>query len=947
MAISENYIDKITKDGDSRIISPSADNVRVDNENFDGADLDEVLDEVAQAIDEAGGGGYEPPVGGIPKTDLASDVQASLGKADTALQSYTETDPTVPSWAKQPSKPGYNVAEITYSSGRMLSSKLDEMDAGIAAASDVDSEMSDSSTKAVQNKVIKDYVDDGLADKVDKVTGKGLSTNDYTDAEKSKLAGIAAGATANQGTVTGIKVNDGQVQEPTNGVVSLQIEEGGGASQEISILFVGNSLTQDAVSYLPLVLKEIAPNLTFNIYMWYDGGSTLTEIVGKWNNNTAAQIFSTCENVTSWTNANNTQKMGAFLSSGKTFDIVCLEEYFNYKRENGYTAADKQSFADAIAYIRTNYAKPFKVVSFFHRPLCKDTNNQVDLSIADEVFGLTYDGVRWQLENTISEGVVPAGIAAYRGMYDSVLNGLGDFGYMSPDGTHAQEGLPCLMQAWVTALWVLDQMSIPVSINNAQGRVTTANYSSINVPGPNLGTGVVVGTDAQDKEAMNVAINGYKEGKKMEEMFITPFGVPAYKIVIDGASGTKDERNVKLSASLLPADAQQADIVWSIVSGTATVDSNGVVTYSGSALTASVVVHAKVNGYNLQAEATLSFALAAVDTPVFTPAAGTYTSGQSVAITCSTDGATIYYTTDGSTPTSSSSVYSSPISVSTDTTIKAVAMKDGEISAVATSAYSFVSPTFTVSVGNYAGAVNDANVVMIDGNDVEHQPVEISGGSYYFAVEDGTYTLAVSKVGYVEVSTSVTVGGGSPSTSVALKRNLLAKAFVTNANCMGTTHSPLYPTMNAATSSSAPTVGAYIQAFTGGTRCGIAIHRGDAANPVEWQHWSNSSIDSNANTIAAKAFCSLIEWPLDCQAIRIRMTNTEYYACSGVCDIQQTEINLLTSDWIQGGSGFDYTLNRSTYTDDYYLGFWMKYKANSAWNNNTTIESLGLTIEEV
>lgn len=35
----------------------------------------------------AEGGGYEPPVGGIPKTDLASDVQASLGKADTALQS--------------------------------------------------------------------------------------------------------------------------------------------------------------------------------------------------------------------------------------------------------------------------------------------------------------------------------------------------------------------------------------------------------------------------------------------------------------------------------------------------------------------------------------------------------------------------------------------------------------------------------------------------------------------------------------------------------------------------------------------------------------------------------------------------------------------------------------------------------------------------------------------
>ena len=35
-------------------------------------------------------GTYSKPSGGIPKTDLASAVQTSLGKADTALQSYTE-----------------------------------------------------------------------------------------------------------------------------------------------------------------------------------------------------------------------------------------------------------------------------------------------------------------------------------------------------------------------------------------------------------------------------------------------------------------------------------------------------------------------------------------------------------------------------------------------------------------------------------------------------------------------------------------------------------------------------------------------------------------------------------------------------------------------------------------------------------------------------------------
>jgi len=112
MAVPNNYIDKIKKDGDSRMISPAADMVRVDNDNFEGSDLDEVLDEVAQAIEDAGEGGYAPPSGGIPKADLADDVQTSLGKADTALQSYTETDPTVPSWAKQPTKPTYTAQEV-------------------------------------------------------------------------------------------------------------------------------------------------------------------------------------------------------------------------------------------------------------------------------------------------------------------------------------------------------------------------------------------------------------------------------------------------------------------------------------------------------------------------------------------------------------------------------------------------------------------------------------------------------------------------------------------------------------------------------------------------------------------------------------------------------------------------------------------------------------------
>ena len=82
----------------------------------------------------------------------------------------------------------------------------------------------------------------------------------------------------------------------------------------------------------------------------------------------------------------------------------------------------------------------------------------------------------------------------------------------------------------------------------------------------------------------------------------------------------------------------------------------------------------------------------AVATPTFSPAAGTYASAQSVELNTTTAGATIYYTTDGTDPTTSSSVYSSAISVSTTTTIKAIAVKEGmDNSTVASATYTIVN----------------------------------------------------------------------------------------------------------------------------------------------------------------------------------------------------------------------------------------------------------------
>ena len=102
-------------------------------------------------------------------------------------------------------------------------------------------------------------------------------------------------------------------------------------------------------------------------------------------------------------------------------------------------------------------------------------------------------------------------------------------------------------------------------------------------------------------------------------------------------------------------------------------------------LNGAIICPSNIDQNNVSLTTTITVTISAagiVGAPTFAPAAGTYTENQSVALSSSTDGATIYYTTDGTTPTTGSNVYSGAISVtgtageSISTTIKAIAVKE-------------------------------------------------------------------------------------------------------------------------------------------------------------------------------------------------------------------------------------------------------------------------------
>jgi Chitobiase/beta-hexosaminidase C-terminal domain/Legume lectin domain/Fn3 associated len=125
------------------------------------------------------------------------------------------------------------------------------------------------------------------------------------------------------------------------------------------------------------------------------------------------------------------------------------------------------------------------------------------------------------------------------------------------------------------------------------------------------------------------------------------------------------------------------------------IPSTGATQYTGPfTITSTQTIRAMAAGSGLLASTVASETYTLVNqvpTPAFNPAPGDFASSQSVAISTTWPGSTIYYTTNGSTPTTSSAVYTGPVNISSTATLKAIATAPNLTnSAVASGLYTIV-----------------------------------------------------------------------------------------------------------------------------------------------------------------------------------------------------------------------------------------------------------------
>jgi hypothetical protein len=175
-----------------------------------------------------------------------------------------------------------------------------------------------------------------------------------------------------------------------------------------------------------------------------------------------------------------------------------------------------------------------------------------------------------------------------------------------------------------------------------------------------------------------------------------------------------------------------ATIYYTVTAGTTgTTPTSSSTKYTGAftvSATSVVEAIAELSGDTNSSVASAAYTIT-VPTPTFNPPAGNYIGTQSVTISDAISGATIYYTTNGTTPTTSSTKYTTAISVSKSETIEAIAAYSGDTnSPVVSATYTITvpTPTFSEGTGTYGGT----------------QPITISdatsGATCYYTLTAGT-----------------------------------------------------------------------------------------------------------------------------------------------------------------------------------------------------------------
>jgi stage V sporulation protein SpoVS len=337
----------------------------------------------------------------------------------------------------------------------------------------------------------------------------------------------------------------------------------------------------------------------------------------------------------------------------------------------------------------------------------------------------------------------------------------------------------------------------PVTINDTTSDATIYYTTDGTTP-----TYPITGTTQQYTGPINVSVtetvkaivvaNGYSTSSTGSALYTLKASTPTFSLATGTYSGVQ---------TVTISDSTPGTTIYYTTDGTTPTTASAV--YSTSApitvsATETVAAIAAETGYTTSGVGSAKYTMSTAAAPTFSPGAGPYNVVQTVAISDTTSGATIYYTTDGTIPTypitGTTQQYTGPINVPVTETVKAIAGGPGYTSstyATATYTLKVATPTFTPGAGTYTSI----------------QTVTISdatpGATIYYTTNGTTPTTASA---VYSTSTPITVSASQTLEAIGVLTGFTNSATTTGAY---TIHLPA-----AATPSFSPVAATYTGAQT-------------------------------------------------------------------------------------------------------------------------------------
>lgn len=268
------------------------------------------------------------------------------------------------------------------------------------------------------------------------------------------------------------------------------------SSKSLKILCFGNSFTQDSMSYVPSIMRNVAPNIDLTIGMAVIGGCPLIQHLANFTKTSLSLDGTTYSPI----NYSYQKSMGggAWTAVSADVDTMLADEKWDIVtfQQNGGTAdKDFEVYYAPYIYplIKSLFGKLQRNVKVGWLSIHGTYNN------TSEALFQHWKNVVANTERVVGTSAVsvvfPYGTAVQNLRTVASINLLGDTGYLLADGGHLQDGIGCLCAAYCNTLKLLQLVGEEArGIIGEPTRITDQFLTDNNIQGTNLGTsGAIIG----------------------------------------------------------------------------------------------------------------------------------------------------------------------------------------------------------------------------------------------------------------------------------------------------------------------------------------------------------------------------------------------------------------------------------------------------------------------